>query len=313
MATPAPSSQETTLGNTSNNAQNFPRFHEFSAEIRLLIWKEVLRDEQEDRAVIFDKHSMRILPTPRLVSPLLAACSESRHEALKVYNTCLDVYDMPLSLPQGGLCTKDESIPESMVREHGRRSGKVRVSLSTDTFVLDGGYDGLFCLRRSMERRYYFWDDWEDCRTKFGPKYGYPYERAVSARLSEDRVSQVRKTLWIIYACWWKVPGCLCPCNVRKHVEDLQSVVELLSGRGVPRHDSLNGPPDGRFGLQQSPAMACLGTSVPSVGTATQGLYLNRRLQGYLFGLTPALRAATIYDRECRSPESYEGGPIDTI
>lgn len=208
-----------------------------------MIWKEVLRDEQEDRAVIFDKHAMRILPTPRLVSPLLAACSESRHEALTVYNTCLDVYDMPLGLPTGGLCTKGDSIPESMVREHGRRSGKVRVSLSTDTFILDGGYDGLFCLRRSMERRYYFWNDWEDCRTKFGPKYGYPYERAVSARLSEDRVSQVRKTLWIIYACWWKVPGCLCPCNVRKHVEDLQSVVDLLSGRGVPRHDSLNGPP----------------------------------------------------------------------
>ncbi|KAI4595956.1 hypothetical protein KJ359_006248 [Pestalotiopsis sp. 9143b] len=243
MATLAPSSQETTLVNTSNNAQNLPRFSEFSAEIRLLIWKEVLREEQEDRAVIFDKHAMRILPTPGLVSPLLAACSESRHEALKVYTTCLDIYDMPLGLRIGGSYPKDDSIPNSMVRKHGRRSGKLRLSLSTDTFVMDGGLDAHFCLRRGMERRYHLWNDWQSWRHEYGPKYGYPYERAVSARLSDDQASQVRKTLWIIYACWWKVPGCLCPYGINKHKEDLESVIEILSGGRAPRGGSLNGLP----------------------------------------------------------------------
>lgn len=66
-------------------------FSQLPTELRLLIWKQALRNESSSRLVLLHRTSRRVLPFRYLASPLLSVNMEARSVALKFYDVQLKV------------------------------------------------------------------------------------------------------------------------------------------------------------------------------------------------------------------------------
>ncbi|KAK6866311.1 hypothetical protein PG995_002839 [Apiospora arundinis] len=95
----------------------FPKFRELPHELRIWIWEEFIRDESASRIVLMESEMVvgqtaaRIMPLKRLISPLLLVCYESRYEALRHYNTRIDIKDLP---PPTGFGVLEIEVPDEM-------------------------------------------------------------------------------------------------------------------------------------------------------------------------------------------------------
>ncbi|KAI1501376.1 hypothetical protein F5X99DRAFT_409160 [Biscogniauxia marginata] len=76
---------------------SFTPFSRLPTELRHMIWELAIEEESKHRLVLLDVLIKRITPTSSLVSPFLTTCHQSRHVALKHFNTTVEVFRMPRS------------------------------------------------------------------------------------------------------------------------------------------------------------------------------------------------------------------------
>ncbi|KAK8062879.1 hypothetical protein PG997_014976 [Apiospora hydei] len=76
----------------------FPQFSRLAPELRMMIWKEALKNETQDRIALVHRDSLRIVPSKSLVSPLMAVNQESREVALTYFDVRLDIVRLTLDV-----------------------------------------------------------------------------------------------------------------------------------------------------------------------------------------------------------------------
>lgn len=146
-----------------NKTATFTAFQKLPPELRLYVWEYAIGNEALSRRVGVDDFAFCILPDPRLISPLLTICRESRDVALSYYCDPVPVhafklpdYDfrkyssthrhhsslqVAMSFDRRSSTTPPPPAPlydQYHSERLGRRQGTLRVSLAADTFV-DGG------------------------------------------------------------------------------------------------------------------------------------------------------------------------------
>ncbi|KAI0160777.1 hypothetical protein GGR57DRAFT_456284 [Xylariaceae sp. FL1272] len=78
--------------------EEFTVFQMLPTELRLDIWEQALAEETSSKRLVI-LNNLRAIPLKNLCSPLLSVNMESRACALKLYNTKLDIYQVPSPQP----------------------------------------------------------------------------------------------------------------------------------------------------------------------------------------------------------------------
>lgn len=171
----------------------FASFPQLPTELRLMIWRLFLQDDE--REVVFDHDDRRILPTPQLISPLLSVNVETRKLALEFYNEEVEIFDMPDTsvLVSKGFGYK--KVTNAAMIMLGRPAGCVRLNLGKDRFIVGAEHDWIDLCARMISR-----SAWVALlRYPYSDRVPRRFDTAVSARIHQSKLSLIRDSITLYY------------------------------------------------------------------------------------------------------------------